>query len=644
MRPDFAFPQKVSEQSEKDLKIALGKNDGPATARAIIDYYLAETRIAPDKSGEIVNRIDSIAGETHDQILRSILFTLEADIYNSIYNASRWKYDRRTLPLTPLPENCDQWSGEQFRVRISALLDSALMSTESLKSTPISTYKSVLTLGSSVSATRQTEIYYPTLYDFVATKAISLLNNTSNFNSILPWGLLVRHDLYVQYPFNRLNPTVGKILGIYASLLNFHSPGTAPFINFDIDRLNFVTSNVWNSNESGNIDSRATRKWDLLQNLYDESAKSEYSGNILLEMRSNDIDEKKWLHNAITHNLSVFPTFHRNNNLRNTLSELEMKSVEISFPLTVAPGNPAKFVLNISNTKSGKVYIYNVSNTPVNEQSYNCVGLPNLQPIAVLPFRASANSSIPFSEKINLTYKFDKPGQFIAIATIDNAPRKDRVWYTKINVTEYALATSTFHKAKIWALNANDGSPVEGAVISIIPNDRHAGNTPVRLGVTSANGSIDCTRSGTILMNKDGDKYATPAWIYINNYTQPEQKWVSAASGYPSLPLYHPGDSVEWMAICYEVCGNKRRPLIGKEVRALLRDANYATIDTTELTTDPYGRVTGSFKLPDETLSGQFSISVDGYDAVRFMVSDYKLPTFKVTLQPAETDFPAKGD
>lgn len=642
-KPDFAYPKTVSLQSEKALGSAIKNNDSPAVMRALIDYYLAESRIDINRSAKAIKKIDSIAGCTRDKVLKSMLNTLQADIYTALYSSQRWKYDSRELPLTPLSENYQEWSGDQFRMKINSLIDSALIAESELKATPIKVYSSVLSLGKTVSARNETQIYYPTLFDFVGNKSISLLKSTGRMSNILSWGLLTRHDLYLQFPFNRFDPTAGRILDIYASLLRFHDRISAPFIMTDIERLDFITMNVWNNAEMSQ--SPVDRKYELLKDLYEECRTSEYSGNILLAINSSNDNTKKWLSEAIRHNLKAFPSFSRNNNLKNALSEIEMQGIELTHQAVAAPGAELNFKLSVSNVRSGKLYIYNVSSTPVAEQSYNCIGLPSLTPLAVIPFTAGAGESLPFTQDITLSHKFTSPGQYVAIATIDGAPRKDRNWYRKIYVTDYSIASSSFDKTRIWALRASDGSPVDGASISIVPNTARATATPQLIGKTTADGSLVCDRNGNVILTKGNDRFASPLWVYTDNNRRTAPDWRQSAAGYPSLPLYHPGDSVEWMAICYEYKGQAHRPLIRKEVTAVLRDSKYQGLDTVSLMTDDYGRVTGKFVLPKEILSGTFCISIDDKaDPVHFMVSDYKLPTFKVILDPVEKDYPADGD
>lgn len=648
-RPDFAYPKTVSEDADKSLARALSESDGPMILRAILDYYLAQTSINSENAQPVLNRIDSICTASADPLLKAMLLTLQADIYSAAYNASRWKYDSRNLPPTPLPTDFNEWSGEQFRNRIDILVGDVLSYKSQLKKVPITAYASVIDMDGqrggqkSIVNRRLTEIYFPTLYDFVASQCLELLRSNGSIEAFLPWGLLTTHDNYVTFPFSKYDPTVGKILEIYASLLSFHDKGSAPYINADIERIEFISSHIYASSDD-DARSLPERKYDLLRSMYEENGSSEYSGDILLAIPST-ANNQKWLYKAVNHNIKTYPTYPRNNNLLNLRRSLEERVITLSYPDVAGPGVPVKLNVKAKNVRSGKIYIYNVSSSPITDRSYNCNGLPGITPTAILPFSIPTGNEIPFSTDISVDYSFPAVGNYIAIATIDGVTPTGRRWYDKINVTHYSLATSSFEKNTVWALDALTGAPIEGASISVNDSRRNSSKTLSPLGVTDKNGSLDVTARGNVFMTKNSDRFASPVWIYSPDKLSRESGWTRAASGYSSLPIYHPGDSVEWMAIVYEYKGKDHRPLISQEITAILRDANHQAIDTIKTTTDEFGRITGVFDIPKDCLTGRFCISVNSYSApISFMVSDYKLPTFHVVLEPVEKDYPASGD
>ena len=73
-----------------------------------------------------------------------MLTLLKARIYNDIYQDDRWKYDRREIPDTTLPDDYLLWSGRQFRARIMSLLDSALANPKPLHEARLIDFKKLL--------------------------------------------------------------------------------------------------------------------------------------------------------------------------------------------------------------------------------------------------------------------------------------------------------------------------------------------------------------------------------------------------------------------------------------------------------------------------------------------------------------------
>lgn len=649
--PDFAYPKTASIDSQKSLEKAFKDADAPGIVRALTNFYLAETAVYADNANAAIEKIDSVANQTADPVLKSVLLTLEANIYASIYNGKRWVYNSRTTPVTPIPTDFNEWNGFQFRHKVNSLLDAALGNDSELKRTPITSYSAVIDFTGnqnydskpSILITSTTTAYYPTLYDFVAANAIRLLTSVEQFATPLSWKLLTSRDFSVAQSFSRQNPTAAKVLEIYASLLSFHEPGSAPFINYEIERIDFIASHVYD-NDAAFDESVNSRRLRILRDLFEEYRSSEYSGDILLAIPENK-ENASWLYTAINRNLQKFPAYTRRNALINKRINLTRQSLSISNPLSAAPGSTVDFKLSISNVKSGKIRIYNVSSSPLTENTYLTNGLPKMAPVAVIPFK-STKDEIPFAETVTVSHRFSTPGCYIAIPTIDGVTTTAKRRYDKIRVTAYSLASTRFDTTKVYALDAMSGAPVKGAKITL--NPRNSKKQAINLGLTNSLGSVDSRQSGIATMTVANDHFASPLWIYADERQSDNtlnERWYPSTAGYSSLPLYHPGDTVGWMAIVYEYRNSDHRPIADKEVLAILRDANRLPVDSLRLTSDGFGRVAGSFALPADGLTGRFTISLDKYPgAISFTVSDYKLPTFRVVLEQVENDFPTAGD
>ena len=65
-----------------------------------------------------------------------------------------------------------------------------------------------------------------------------------------------------------------------------------------------------------------------------------------------------------------------------------------------------------------------------------------------------------------------------------------------------------------------------------------------------------------------------------------------------------------------------------RELKFILRDANWKQVAEQKATTDEYGTASVDFELPKEGPTGLYSISVNGQATEYVRVEEYKRPTF----------------
>lgn len=632
-QPDFAYPKTVSAQAEKSLDDAILHSDNVGIVRSLMDFYLAQTSIGADNTPKALSRIADVCREADDESLKAMLYLLQADIYNGIYRGDRWKYDGRDIPLLPIPDNYKLWSGGQFKHRIISLIDSALSFAPQLEQVPLKDYARV------INADAHTYIYYPTLYDFVASRSIGILEGFSQNNRVFSWGLLVPHDIYLESPFPKSDAVATRILELYASLLRVNSGKVAATINTDISRIAFINNRIYQVE-----DSSPDRLLAILRALYEENRSSEYSGDILCFIADKCSGyDSKWLYDAIGYNLGKFPAYWRNSCLLNIKNQLSCKSVSITTPSTVSPGMPVSIDVSLENLNNVALRVYDVSASPIYNDGVRFKDAASRKLIATLD--ASVKGNIPFSGETSVKYTFSKVGNYIVVPVIDGVEQTDRS-YSKIHVTHYSIGVSYFKDRRLWVVDAVTGKPVSDAQLTVYKdlNNYRMLPIPVSVGKTSSDGSHAFAETGNAVVEKDGDKYARPLFVHdLRN--QSVADWSKATAGFAALPIYHPGDTVQWTAVCYGYKGKTQRLYGNVAVKAVMRDASYTPVDTVTLVTDEYGRVNGSFPISKDCLTGRFVIIIDEYGtAVSFEVSDYKLPTFRVELLPVEKDYPSKGD
>lgn len=637
--PDFAFPKTVIQQSSNSLSVAMRDGDNEAIIRSLLDYALAENAIGSGSLPDGIKKIDSVMTVCNDPVLTGMLSMLEAYIYNNVYTMDSWRYDRRNSPMEPLPADYNEWSGEQFRHKIESLIDVALSDSTSLRAVPLREYRTVITQD------RQTEIYYPTLYDFIACQTVSIFKSWSDNQHFFPlWMARASANSLnkLTLPSLKRDPRGEKILAIYASVLSDTKRGSATDVNTRLERLQFLQSNI----VDGNNNPYDRLSQSLYMELYDSylnadgKPTTEYAGDILLAVPGYGDNNDREMYDVITSFIKACPGYWRKNCLRQKLNQMTQKRVEIHSPQVAAPGKEMEIGVSLFNVENMTVDIYDVSSAPVWRDDYK---LGTGRKIASIPVDATGNR-VPFRDDRKVRYTFSRPGNYIAVPVVNGITPKNSN-FQKIHVTNVALCSSTFLDRTVWAVNASDGAPLGDVIININKSRYGKNRNTERLGATGADGALSVKDvSGVLTAINGADRYALPLYIYNFNYDRPD-KWVMASRGYSSLPIYHQGDTVEWVAICYEYKGGLNRPYSGKSVSAVLYDANSVAVDTLKCDTDRFGRACGKFTLPTSGLTGRYRIAIDDqFNTVNFEVSDYKLPTFRVVAPKIERGVPESGD
>lgn len=632
--PDFAFPKKVAEQSRAALEKAIEKNDGPMVLGELVKLTIAETAVDGNNVNTAIATIERTRALTADSLTCAMIDLLLAEVYRQAYDRRSWEYDARTLPLTPFPADVDQWSGDQFRAKVDMFNRRALDKADLLQRADLAKWGRTLVIG------KLTKVYYPTLYDFAVHKVIDSIESMNRFeiDDVVPLRAL-------SLPAGRLhltNENANRITQLYDALIDFHADGSpAPRIMAQIDRLAFLSEHVFY------IDSKKAQTLAVsrLKELYESLAdKTEYAGEVLIALRGrinrdsdSDPDEVKWYYTEIKDFIRRYPAFDRLDCLLSVKADLEDVSVTVSAPLCFAPGKPVEISVSAWNMIDGRLDIYKVNDDSFAQNMYPAPAGTPVQSLAV-----SVGDTLVCHGKAKLSFTVEKEGAYIIVPVVNGSPTKDfrydRVWCTRL-----ALTTTEFNnEVYAFTLDPADGHPVSGSKILV---STRSGKVK-EAGVTGSDGALTLPAGLNFnsIAAKNGSSVTPSHWQYdssLGTREQPEKLSVSA-SAFTALPIYHPGDTVEYVAVIQGYTRSLNTHLLADfKINVKFRDANGQQIDTAELTTDEFGRVSGSFAIPDNGLTGNYNISLhydDGFcGTLSVMVSDYKLPTFTIETLPAVT-------
>ena len=629
-KPDFAYPEKVSADAQKHLDKALASGDGRGVISSLINYTIAQSLIDKDCLPATVKHIEQIAQAEKDPCTRALLYTLLVDIYTDIFNDDRYKYDNRDNELLPLPDDILTWDAEQFRHKIVSLGNSALENADALQASPLKEYSTIINFD------RETLIYYPTLFDFVARQIcvqIDRIYPRSTNPMPQTWFCSTQDFLKLEIP-NAI-PVQQLLLTTYKSLIRANINKVAPLISCEISRL---------TNPTISYSLIFDIVGETLRSLYDSFSNSEYSGDILLhfEVYNNDT---KWLYNAVNNNIERFPQYHKLNCLKNLRASLIPQKISTEMSEIIVPGDSLSVSIYNNNITN---YTLNLYRLPDSDRFYyRSISNPNTAKHQLIKsVQVKTDSIVPFNIQQNVKFSIEQPGYYY-ITTNLNGAQSQKNSYPLILCSDIYILRSD-HEQSVWAtvVNPKTGAPITNADIYSIHKDYP----------DSKIATID--KAGHALLPKDIEYIAAikngnrSNYIYCGNqiYGHPSNSQdgnSTKAHSFVDLPLYHPGDSVHWSAIVYSDA-NKLSLSVGQSLTAEIRDANYNVFDEVNLITDKWGRVNYSFKLPVDGLSGKWSITLKEdkrpVSVIYLTVSDYKLPTFFIEFTSTDKDAPNKGD
>ena len=232
-------------------------------------------------------------------------------------------------------------------------------------------------------------------------------------------------------------------------------------------------------------------------------------------------------------------------------------------------------------------------------------------------------------------------GAYLMEVTSDNtgiAPQRELFYVSNLAVMIQQLPDD---RHRYVVVNATDGQPVPGAKIVLYDRnyDDKTGKFKrvihARMTTDDQGEAYFKNVDGKVLIYTSADKFAPAKDIYLSRARYYEKKDDEVKYQlFTDRAIYRPGQKVHATAVSYIVKKGLDASVPGKskELKFILRDANWKQMAEQKATTDEYGTASVDFELPKEGQTGQYSISVNGTATEYIRVEEYKRPTFEITF------------
>ncbi|MDE7452708.1 MAG: hypothetical protein K2M52_05245, partial [Paramuribaculum sp.] len=424
---------------------------------------------------------------------------------------------------------------------------------------PVTDFKTLVTVSSDARP------FFPTLADFVVSKVIGFKTSRLTGNDRLPLGVLSLNATPAS--LKKTRPEIFAILNLYDEWIDNSRSSTAPFLYWTVEKLDFIRDKVYYSNE------RDTDYNEILKALFNKYSSSPYCTlplNALdMDIDKDNIKESKEIYGYVKSTVAKYPDAPLINCLKNTLAQWSRKSVKITHNGFLSPRGTLDVKVSAQNTTAAQLTLYRLPDNFVDLNNYVRM---STGAVKIHTKYLNFSGEIPFYSSDTVGFTIDRPGRYIIVPSFAGASNS-RESYQVIHVSALSAGSFTGDKNKVVVVEPVYGAPVSEAEIIGFKWKGNAHETK-SLGKTDSNGFtiIPANFSGNIRPVKGADRFAGTTYIH-ENYNSGHRTH-SFVNLFCDLPIYHPGDSVNWACVAYTAIGNKKEILSGKALKVIFFDAN----------------------------------------------------------------------
>jgi len=597
---------------------------------------------------------------------KEILHSLTAEVYWGYYQANSWKFAQRTQVESDYKlEDIRTWDLKRLAKKVIYHYK------KSLENAGVSQTSSIDKFNEIILNTEDTKDFRPTLYDFLAHRAIDFFTGNS-FNVPGPAETFVmnhpdyfstnNHFLNIDVSTNdSLNTKYYAVMG-YKLLTDFHLrfKNQSALLMLEYERLQLAKNqavlankndlykkalvrmtNIYPKNEhiaevwygiaqiytqqgSKYVYPDETNRWDkkkalvICENTIKQFPKS--FGAQLCQVLKNEIEKKEY---SFTTEKVFQPE-------QNNLINISYKNLDQAH-FKVMPVNPKKFnkfnqkeIISFIN-KTDAVYTKNfklINDGDYQQHNFEAI-LPSLPKGTYL---IASTTSAPFDNSKPLNYKI-------------------------VTVTDLTFQTlSQNGKGTVLVTDRTTGRPIENVTVTVTYKTY---NYKLRRYIfkelgkykTNSKGLAEFTKSNNenyygyyISVENDGEVYDPNASIYLaSNYHYSPKPHITTAF-FTDRKIYRPGQTIYFKGIVRQSEGDKHQLKKDYPTTVYFYDVNHQEIGKVEVKTNDFGSFSGQFTAPFGVLTGNMTISCNTGSS-SFRVEEYKRPKFNTEIKPLKGEY-----
>ncbi|MFT3705658.1 MAG: alpha-2-macroglobulin family protein [Agriterribacter sp.] len=634
----------------------------------------------PDDNTEIAqikiieNEIAS-ASEPTKQIFQS----LSAEMYWHYFQSNRWKFYNRTNTVNYNKEDIATWTADDLHKKISELYTASLQNPKMLQQTKLEKYEPIITKGN-------TRKLRPMLYDLLAHRALDYFENDEREVNKPAYAFTINENAafdpvadFIHHRFITKDTAALQYhaLLVYQQLLGFHINDIESYalIDADLRRLQFVRNvavmpdkdEVYRMNLQHIISQYAqtpavSQAHYLMAQYYNEKGETFESSN---GANTADRNALKTAKQICDNTIKDFPKTEGAANCQNLLTSILRKSLEMTTEKINLPNEAFRTLVKYKNVSALNLRVIKVDKN-FNEEGDGIYEDKYWTKLTAMPAVKQWKQDLPVTDDYlphSVEIKIDAlpVGKYMLLSSMGNNFSIDKnlmaVQFFYVSAISYVNSENNY-----FALHRSTGKPLAGAKVQVWTSaydytDRKNKLRKDELLTVDKNGAFNLNnnnkqgRNVQLEINWEKDYlFTADAQYNYNRYNSLEEdndteyeKNNSQVYFFTDRSIYRPGQTVYFKGIGITRNKETGKPVIitGKKVEVYLKDLNGQKIDSLLLTSNEYGSIKGQFRLPQQVLTGVFTIGVKDYTQsfTAISVEEYKRPKFSVEIEKPKQSF-----
>jgi len=613
----------------------------------------------------------------------NILESILAKLYWQYFQQNRHKYYNRTKTDQKVdPADFRTWDLQTLFESVHKHYQNSLQNKKHLKSIPVRTYSEILTIK------ERSNIYRPTLYDFLTHRTLSFYktNERNIQNPIYKFSienpdLLKNNELFLQTELpskDSLSQELNAIY-LYKDLTRFHLKDKDPtaLIDISLERLNFIKNNAVFTDKD-NLYLITLKELQEQYNSFPASTEISYKIAELYNNKANTYQpiiktdnqfKRKEALKICEEAIKKFPNTIGSEKCRVLVDQIKQEKLQINVESYIPVKTPSRLLISYRNINNLNFKVYKVDTQQKDKFENYRSDSTKIAFINQLEVEKQWTSNLKNEEdyqqhSTEVLLPALNSGRYLIVSYKNNTPEKDSLFaYQFIQVTDLSLIRINDTETEIWQIiNRNTGASVKNAKVHAKSSTRYANKERQidHVFFSDKDGLIQFEKNNyydihfDIKTKKDKAVFGN-YYIYKNNRRYDQEEEIFAKTFlFTDRSIYRPGQPVYFKGILIQTINDKSKVIPNEEVTVTLYDVNQQELKELELTTNEFGSFNGEFILPESGLTGEFLIEVDeGYKNSKFYdridefemseayisVEEYKRPKFETKFKPVKESF-----